>query len=312
MYDLEDLTAFATVMQTGNLSTSARQLEVSKSTVSRRISQLEAQVGQPLLRRQSNRLLPTEAGNLFLSYCQQILSLAEQSRRVLDDLSGEVSGEMTAHVHSVFARGWFSRRLEEFLDSYPEVSLELRTQLRPPSGPDDTSLCLWLGEVEECGLRQETLGHLPRGIYAHPNYLAQHGTPNHPRELSNHAWVDLLGDTQQGLQLHHAHEGIYEFMPPLSRLRVDQDVFQSDAIARGQGLGILPDWLVERRLRAHPGTMIRCLEDWHPPAQPIVLLYPFGRLPRKMVSLIDHLRRAVPAAWRNASSACPLTTLLHA
>lgn len=299
MYDLDELSAFASVMATGSLTHSARELGLSKSTLSRRIKLLETQLGQPLLLRQANRLFPTEAGKLFLGYCQQILRLAEQSRQSLDELSEEVSGELTVHAHSFFTRGWFAKRMEEFLVRHPGVRLNLRTRLLPLASPEEGSICLWLGEAPGCGLRQEELGYLSRGIYAHPAYLARYGTPQHPRELAGHAWVDLFDDTGQDLVLRHAHEGEFEVASPLSRLRVDQHVLQADAITHGQGLGVLSNWMVEQRLRAHPGTLVRCLEEWHPTPRPVMLLYPFGRLPRRVTSLLEYLRQTVPDGWRH-------------
>ncbi|WP_136068159.1 LysR family transcriptional regulator [Modicisalibacter radicis] len=311
MHDLNELHAFVSVMESGNLGQSARQLGLAKSTLSRRISQLEARLGQPLLRRQANRLMPTEAGTVYHNYCRQILHLADQSQQALDDLKEAVSGELTVHVHSVFMRGWFSRRVEEFLDDYPGVRLTLCTQLQAPCDPGENAICLWLGSVVECGLRQERLGQLQRGFYANPDYLARHGTPGHPRELAGHAWVDLLGETADGLTLQHAREGAYEMTPLLSRLKVDQYVLQIDAITRCQGLGILPRWMATQYARAHPGTLVPCLEAWYPPAVPVTLLYPFGRLPRKTTRLLEHLRQAVPSAWRehapSAEGAAALT-----
>ncbi|MHB0775848.1 LysR family transcriptional regulator [Halomonas sp. WWR20] len=305
MHDLNELAAFAAVMQSGSLTVSARELGLAKSTLSRRISQLETRLGQPLLRRQANRLIPTEAGMLFLNYCQQILRLAEQSQQVLDDLREEVSGELVVHIHSIFARGWFTRQMEQFLQRYPGMRLELRTQWHAPRAPEDASLCLWLGPTGECGLRQEVVGELERGIYAHPHYLARRSVPQHPRELSDHAWVDLLDETRDGLMLWHPSEGEFQFTPPPSRLRVDQTVLHTDAIACGQGLGLLPSWLAERRLAAHPGSLQSCLTNWRPVPQTITLLYPFGRLPRKTSALLEHLRQSLPETWQPSRSPTP-------
>lgn len=93
--------------------------------------------------------------------------------------------------------------------------------------------------------------------------------------------------------------------PSLSRLKVDQYVLQIDAIARCRGLGILPRWMVAQYARAHPGMLVPCLEAGDPPAVPIILLYPFGRLPRKTARLLEHLRQAVPEAWREPYSVAP-------
>ena len=158
------------------------------------------------------------------------LRLAEQSQRALEDLRAEVSGELTVQVHNAFARGWFSQQMENFVADHPGVRLDLQTRLTPPTGPEDEALCVWLGTVDECGLRQETLGHMRRGLYAHPDYLRRHGAPRHPRDLAEHAWVDLLGTSEHGVTLHHARVG--STLPP-SRLRVDQYVLHIDAIARG-------------------------------------------------------------------------------
>lgn len=305
MHDLQELHAFATVMEQGSLATSAQQLGVAKSTLSRRISQLEARLGQPLLRRQANRLIPTEAGVLFHGYCQQILALAEQGQRRLDELRQEVSGHVRLQAHPALARSWLSRHTESFLARHPGIQLTLAQPTQPPTGPDDDALWVWLGPLAECGLRQERLGQLTQGLYAHPDYLARHGTPTHPRELAAHAWVDLLGATQGGLSLHHPHQGDYHFTPPHSRLRVDQSTLHIDAIARGQGLGVIPRWLAEGREAHHPGELRLCLPDWRPPSLAIHLLYPYGRQSRKVSALLEFLRQQVPSAWRDDASQAP-------
>lgn len=302
MHDLQELHAFAIVMEYGNLATGAQQLGVAKSTLSRRISQLEARLGQPLLRRQANRLIPTEAGLLFHDYCRQILDLAEQGQRRLDELREEVSGRVTVKVHQALARAWLARHMDAFLARHPGIRLTLGHPAAPPSGPDEDAIWVWLGPLDECGLRQETLGRLTQGLYAHPDYLRRHGTPRHPRELAGHAWVDLLGTTQSGLLLQHPHQGEYRFTPPHSRLRVDQSTLHIDAIARGQGLGVIPNWLAAGREAHHPGELSLCLPEWQPPSLAVSLLYPYGRQPRKVTALLDFLRLQVPAAWRDEAS----------
>ena len=298
MYDFDQLAAFAAVMEDGNLARSAARLGVSKSTLSRRIHQLEEHLGQPLLRRQANRMIATEAGQLFLRYCHQLQQLARQGHQALDELKEAVSGEITVHVHSILTRSWFAPCAETFLARYPGVGLDVRTQFAVPTADGDRGLCLWLGAVPDCGLRQETLGRLSRGLYAHPDYLARRGEPAHPRELAGHDWVDLSGDSEEGLDLHHEREGIVDVTPSPSRLRVDQYVMHIDAIARGRGLGVLPDWLVERRAKAHPGDLVPCLEDWRPPDLPVTLLYPYGPQSRRVASLLAMLRESVPPAWQ--------------
>ncbi|MBA2779739.1 LysR family transcriptional regulator [Billgrantia kenyensis] len=302
MYNLDELLAFDHVMRSGSLTRSARDLDLAKSTLSRRISQLERQLGQPLLRRQSNRLLPTEAGHTFHAYCHQILALAEQGRQALEELSEEITGELHVATHNALARSWLATRLARFMENHPGVRLTLQTCTAPPLSAESQALTVWLGEVPDSELRQEVLGWLSRSLYGHPDYLARRGKPRHPRELAQHTWIDLLGETEQGLALQHSELGEFHFQPPDSRFRVDQQMLHGDAIAGGHGLGIMPDWLAGARERAHPGSLERCLPAWCAASVPVTLLYPYGARPRRLSALLAFLRQSLPDAWQRALS----------
>ncbi|GED21484.1 LysR family transcriptional regulator [Halomonas halmophila] len=298
MSDLDELRAFADVMASGSLTTSARRLGSSKSTLSRRLHQLEEQLGQPLMRRQSNRLLPTEAGRVFHDYCLRILALADQGHQALEELREDISGELTLEVHDALGRGWVAKTIETFMQRYPGVRVNLMIRERLPEIISPQTVVIWFGETGDVGLRQETLALLSCGLYAHPDYLAQHGRPGHPRELERYDWVDLLGEAEQGLMLRHPYHGQVDIRSPGSRLRVNRLVLQSDAIARGQGLGVLPNWMAERRNAAHPGQLERSLASWQVSPTPVSLLYPHGHQPRKISALLDFLRSARPAEWQ--------------
>lgn len=298
MFDFDELAAFSSVMATGSVTQSARRMGLAKSTLSRRISQLEARLNQPLLRRQSNRLIPTEAGLLFHQYCEELLSLANQSREALAELREEISGQLTLEVHGALARAWAAQVVEAFLARHPRVELTLRTQETPPSRLDSHSVHVWLGAFEGSTLNQEPLGELERGLYANPRYLARAPALERPGDLHRHAWIDLLDSAASGVALTHAQAPEVLFTPPRSRLRVDQTLLHLDAIASGQGIGLLPHWLVARREAHHPGDLVHCLPGWAPAPLPVSLLYPFGRQPRRMGALLAFLREQTPRAWQ--------------
>ncbi|WP_165857250.1 LysR family transcriptional regulator [Marinobacter sp. JSM 1782161] len=297
MFDLKELEAFVAVIGSGNLSASARDLDLPKSTLSRRIRQLEANIGQSLLRRESNRLSPTEAGQVFYRYCHEILELAGRGQDALEELRGEVRGELVLRSHSAFTRGWFTRQVESFMERHPEVKVVLRTQTEPPRGDPGDDVCLWLGPLHDCPMRQIQLGSLSQGIYASPELLERHGEPRHPRELARYDWVDMMGVASDGVILHHPREGIYPLKPSQPSFRVDQFTLQGDAIVRGRGLGLMPHWLVALRNRHHPGAMQLCLPEWQGPALPVWLVHSHGQLPRRTRALIEHLKAGVPEAW---------------
>ncbi|MCS2609682.1 LysR family transcriptional regulator [Halomonas dongshanensis] len=300
MYDFDELNAFAHVMATGSLTRSARDMGVAKSTLSRRISQLEVHLNQPLMRRQANRLIPTEAGLLFHTYCLELLELARTSQEALSELKEEISGQLTLKVHNSLMRSWASDVMNDFVRRYSHVELTLQTLHALPHSPDSHCVHLWLGDTTECGLHQEAVGELRFGLYASPGYRDSAGLPQHPDELYQHDWVDLLGTAQHELPLHHTDGTTQTFRPPRTRLHVDVALLQMEAIAKGQGIGVLSHWLVESRERYHPGELIPCLPAWSPPAVPITLLFAYGHQPRRVRALLDFLRARIPEEWKVA------------
>ncbi|MDV2857374.1 LysR family transcriptional regulator [Oceanimonas sp. CAM02] len=298
MQDLFELEGVVTVVACGSLTEAARRLGVPKSTLSRRLSQLESRLGQPLLHRRGNRLQATEAGVLFERYSRQILHLAEQGRQAMDDLKEEISGELVIKVHSSCIRGWFPGVLQQFMADYPGVSISLYSETRaPPAKAGQNEIWLWVGDDPQCGLRHEVLGHWPRRLYMSPDYAQRHGVLRHPQELPEHVWIDRLSERHHALLLRHEHEGEYIFQPLPSRLKADDYILQLDAIANGQGIGVLPEYYAEAYLKAHPGRLQLCLPEWRLPPLPVGLLYSFGRQPKKQAALLSYLRQSVPAEW---------------
>lgn len=300
-HDFNELTVFAAVVEQGGLTPVANSLGLPKSTLSRRISQLETRVGQRLLLRHSNRLTPTEAGNLFYRYCRDLIDLAERSQQALDDLREEASGHLILHVHNAFERGWLPAVLDDFLQRYPEIRLDVQVSSRAPAFEQDSAgdLWLWLGDLDATGLRSDIIGTWRTALYASPDYAAKNGLPEHPEQLEQHAWVDVLVAGSQPLLLSHASEEAYLFAPAASRMKVDSLVLQADAIVRGKGIGVLPSWYASRYENAHPGSFIPCLPSWHPNSLPVALLSCFGHSAKKVAALQAWLRAAVPDAWQS-------------
>ena len=152
MYDLQELEAFVSVVRTGSLTASTLDLGLPKSTLSRRIRQLEENVGQPLLLRQSRKIVPNDAGRVFYRYCNDILELVVQGREALDELKAEVTGKLELRCHESFVRGWFSGVVESFMADHDDLRVAIHTQRNLPEAVED-GVCIWLGEAGETALR---------------------------------------------------------------------------------------------------------------------------------------------------------------
>ncbi|MCH8497671.1 MAG: LysR family transcriptional regulator [Marinobacter sp.] len=297
MYDLKELGAFAAILSYGSLTAAARHLGLPKSTLSRRLRQLELQLGQPLLRRESNRLIATEAGQVFADYCDQLLALAKRSQQALEEVQADISGELQLAFHSGFTRGWLTQLVEAFMSQYPRIRVHMQTLMQPPVQQDGEQIALWLGSLADNGLKQVQLGTLTQGLYASEHYLLTHGIPGHPRELAEHEWIDLIGNSNHNIPFYHGNGETYHFEAGPSRLRVDQWVVQGDVISAGRGLGLLPHWLANLRLQAHPGTLVPCLPDWRGTALPVWLLHPHGHLSRRSRAFMAFLQAHLPEEW---------------
>ncbi|MBT3146323.1 LysR family transcriptional regulator [Neptunomonas phycophila] len=298
MFDLKELEAFASVMQSGSLTQSAKLLNLPKSTLSRRIHQLEKGLDQALLRRESNRLLPTEAGLLFHDYSQGILNLACQGRTALEELCHEVSGELNLYCHDALLRSWFGPTVTAYLSEYTGVNISLQAYSKDIDPEMNNAIGICVGEEPVTSLRTELIGTLRQGVYAQPQYLSRCGRPQHPQDLKGHKWVNLMGNPDKVIRFSSKELGEYDIEMPTSRLKVDRFVLQSDAIVKGTGLGLLPHWLVKARLRHHPGSLELCMTQWSGPDLNVYILYPFGQKSKRVRSFIDYVRRAVPAQWQ--------------
>lgn len=284
-------------MQSHSLTESSRALNQPKSTLSRRLSQLESVLGQPLFRRESNKVIPTDAGHLFFRYAQEILLLADSGHSALDKLRQEVSGSLLVRCHDTLLRSWFGPLVLQFMKEHPGLDITMQNQTQIP-GPELTDgICLWLGNEPETGLNCERIGSLRQSIYASPHYLEQQGSPSTPEELAAHEWVGLSDDTKFEIELRHHQRG--KFQPALTncRLKVDRLLIQVDAILNGGGLGLIPDWNAAARLKHHPGCLTRCLPEWQGPTLGIYLLFPHGALPKRAHVFINYLRQSLPSEW---------------
>lgn len=282
----------------GNMTKTAEKLGTTKSKVSRNLKFIESNLGQPLFRREANRLLPTPAGMVFIEYCQKQLALSADLERKLETLQDEVSGLLSLAMHDGFTRGWLGNLINDFMDAHPKLRLSLRTCYQAPVASDIEEIVVWIGHAPENGLRHELLGHLTQGIYASPAYLATHQI-DHPSDLLHHEWIDTRGQVGNEVVLQHIDEQVMALNVTVSKVRADQLVLQGDAIVRGNGVGFFPDWLAEMRLKAHPGTMQRCLVDWSGPKLPVWLMYPYGHLTQRSQEFIRVLKQHIPVSWHD-------------
>ena len=290
MDPLDGIAAFARVVDSGNFSTAAARLKISKSAVSAQVQRLEERLGVRLLNRTTRRLSVTEAGAAYYRHCARILAEAEAAELAASALQREPRGTLRISAPDTF--GWMhvAPAVPAFLGRYPDLGVDL--SLSPAHVhlvEEGLDLAIRIGVLEDSPLVVRKLAPSRLVVCAAPAYLKQHGTPREPGDLAKHnclctsllPWGDEWRLAGKRGEVRVAVGG---------SLRSNNAEVLRAAALDGIGIGLLPTWAVAEPLRA--GALRRVLDVWEPPASTIYAVYPGNRLmSMKVRAFVDHLIR---------------------
>lgn len=290
--DLNQLLTFERVARSGSFTAAARALQLPKSTVSLQIRALEARLGTRLLQRTTRRVALTEAGKIYLSYCERVIAEAEDADQALLSYTGEPRGLLRAGVPATFARVFLSPILPEFCRKYPLIQLEFLI----PGGRVDPvehllDVVIRIGPMADSSYVIRKLGEFPRGLFASGAYLRRSGRPVAPRDLAAHSIIST-SRTQQGGQLRLRNRGGQEeearFDP---RVSVPDPSIAHQLAVCGTGIAVIPEFLARGTPRLQ-----RVLPEWTPPPVEVCAVYPARQLvPAKLTVFLNE----VEAGLRN-------------
>ena len=286
MNRLESMEVLLAVVDTGSLSAAGRKLGMPLATVSRKVSELEAALKARLLIRSTRQLRLTEAGRGYVDACRRILEDVNEAERSAAGEYNAPRGELVVTAPVVFGRLHLLPVLTEFLRAYHEVSVRLSMGDRVVNLLEDhVDLALRIGALADSGLFATQLGSLRRVACASPAYLAQHGTPQHPRELAEHDCVSFE-PLASADSWHFRVERNEVSVPVHCRLTVSTAEAAVDAAVSGFGITCVLSYQVEAALRA--GELALILEAFEPDPLPVSFVHAGqGRLPLKLRALLD-------------------------
>lgn len=275
---MDDLVVFVTVAREGNFTRAAARLSVSPSAVSQTIRGLEERLGVRLLTRTTRSVTRTEAGEKLLSEIAPLLDQIDDHLSAISDLRQRPSGTVRITADEFAARFVLWPKLLPLLDTYPEVTVELITDY----GLTDIVAERFDAGVRLGGIIDADMVAMPIGpemrmvTVASPVYLAKHGAPKRPEQLTEHRCINLRLPTHGGLYPWEFGSGENEFRVRVTGPLIMNSVLQIlDACLAGVGIAQLPDTQVRPHLE--DGTLQEILAEWSDPFPGYHLYYPSRR-----------------------------------
>ncbi|MDR9754842.1 LysR family transcriptional regulator [Pseudomonas sp. SZMC_28357] len=288
MSEMDDLAAFAVLIEAGSFTLAAQQLGCSKGQLSKRISQLEAQFSVVLLQRTTRRLSLTAAGAALLPQAQALVVQVERARQALARLKDDMTGLVRMTVPVSLGETFFDGLLLEFAAQYPQVQIELDLSNRYRDlSREGFDLAVRSDVAIDERLVARPLLAWHEMTCASPTYLERYGEPLTPQALAEHRC--LLNSHYSGREewlYHQQHELLR--VPVSGPFASNHYSLLKKAALAGAGIARLPSYLLQAELA--DGRLRWLLRDYQTRSMPMYLVHPYqGGLPKRTQVLADYL-----------------------
>ena len=285
--DLEAWAIFASVVEHRSFSAAADTIGLSKATVSKAITRLEAHLGQSLFHRTSRRLALTEAGKPLAEHAARILAEARLAEESANDAASAPTGRVRLAAPMSFGIKNVAPLLAEFLAAHPGIEVDLHlSDARVDIVAEGFDIALRIAELPDSSLRARRLCTIQTHLVAAPRYLEANGTPTHPAQLGEHklfGYSNVVGPWR--FQGPAGAEVSVRVHGPLTANSGEAII---PALVAGLGIARLPDFIIDAYLATGALTTILC--DWAPAPIGLHLLTPPSPLrPARVEALIEFL-----------------------
>ncbi|WP_148863834.1 LysR family transcriptional regulator [Marinobacter fonticola] len=257
---MQDVVVFVTVVETGSFTSAAHKLGSTPSAVSRQVSRLEDALELRLLERSTRSLRLNATGEKVFAHCKSVLDSAHDVLDIAEQARGEPSGRLSIGVPKAYGAQVLRRVVPPFLKAHPTVEVQLVVTDRTLDPHyDDIDAVVTITDQPIEGLVAARLGVVRSLLCASPQYIAEYGKPEHPKDLerleclslgenvTDHIWTLKKGDETVTVETS-------------GRYIVNHTEIRMDAVRQGFGIGLFPDFTVNAQLKQ--GTVVTVLDDW--------------------------------------------------
>lgn len=282
--DLDGIAIFVKVMQAGSFSRAAKLLGMPNSTVSAKVSALEKRLGVTLLQRTTRKLRATQAGEAYFQRSVRALDELQAAENELETGRVEPKGLLRLTAPVEIGHSLLPALVHAFLKKHPRMEIELIVTNRVLDlVVDGIDLAIRAGPLKDSSLIAKRFDLGDFGLWASPDYLAQHAAPSHPKELAQHNCLRFSRFKDDGVRLAHGRDN---FNVAVSGQLVadDFETLRSLAIL-GEGIAFLPSFLCSEDTKEDKLT--RVLPKWRGDKVSLSLVYPAQRfVPTKVRAFI--------------------------
>ena len=287
-FDLNAALVLVRVVQEGSFRGAARALDMPKTTVSRKIAELEGQLGVQLLQRTTRTLALTDAGAAFVEEAEGVIARLESAAAAVTELHAEPRGRVRITTTIPLGEQFLAPIVADFLEAYPAVEVMVHlTDRTVDLVAERFDVAIRAGELPDSSLVGRLVGTSTYRIVASAAYLERHGTPTRPSDLTAHA---CLRFTKAGTAVRTTwpfRQGKRTVDVPVSgRLVSDDFAVLGAAAERGMGVARLPAAVAHAGLRA--ARLVSVLDAYAPTPTPLNMLHVgTQRLPSRTRAFLD-------------------------
>lgn len=288
---------FIRVVETGSFSRASADLGITQPTATKHVAALEARLGARLFHRSTRGVTPTEVGAAYYDKCKRIAQELEEADNLAVLMQSRVGGTLRISTSVAFGRRVLTPLLLAFMRDHPDLQVELSFEDRYVNLVEQgIDLAIRMGRLADSSLGAHYLGLNPWVVVAAPAYLAAHGVPATPGELSAHAaliYSSVQGDERWTFS---SGDGPPQAVPVSGPLRSNNLSALLAAARAGMGVAVLPWYVAWDSVQRDAVRVL--LSPWTLPSQEIHAVFPSPRLvPTKVSGFVGWLRGQFGDRW---------------
>ena len=272
-----DLGFFSALAGAASLSAAARELGVTTPAVSKHLAQMESRLGVSLLNRTTRRMSLTPEGELYLEHARRILGEIDDMEELLGASKAMPKGLLRVNATLGFGRSHVAPVISRYARKYPQVEVQLQLSVNPPPLTDDSfDVCIRFGAPPDARVIAKYIAPNRRLLCASPAYLAKHGMPKVPHDLTRHNCIGIRqGEEGYGVWRLSSGRGKSlktEAIKTRGTLTTNDGEIAVNWALEGHGILMRAEWDIERYLRN--GRLVQVLPQFYTPDADIYAVYP--------------------------------------